>query len=92
MTQAAVYETTNAITRHYPVSGLKLDAAPSASVGAVIAAANRDVLGSFPPSQTAAVEEAYQAVLAILWEGSKKSAGIAVGKEVASAILARRVD
>jgi hypothetical protein len=78
-------------TRHYLVSGLKLDAAPSASVEAEIAAANRDVLRKLVPSQAAAVEEAYQAVLAILLEGSKKSAGMAVGKEAASAILARRV-
>ena len=39
--QTAVYEAANAITKRYPASGLKLEAAPGASVDAAVAAANR---------------------------------------------------
>src|SRR5258706_13191878 len=42
--QTAVYEAVNAITRRYPASGLKLEAAPGASVDAAVAAANRATL------------------------------------------------
>ena len=44
--QTAVYEAANAITKRYPASGLKLEAAPGASVDAAIAAANHATLGN----------------------------------------------
>jgi hypothetical protein len=88
--QTAVYEATNAITRRYPASDLKLEAAPGASVDAAIAAANRVTLAKLLPSQLAAVDSAYQAALATIAGGPAKTEGIAMGEKAAAAILALR--
>jgi hypothetical protein len=61
--QTAVYEAANAVTKRYPPSGLKLEAAPGASVDAAIAAANRVTLAKLLPAQQAAIDTAYQARL-----------------------------
>jgi hypothetical protein len=88
----AVYEATNAITRHYPASGLQLESAPGASVEAAVASANHDTLAKLVPSQQAAINSAYQAALAMIADGPAKTAGIAVGEKAAGAILALRAD
>jgi hypothetical protein len=88
----AVYEAVNAITRRYPVSRLKLEAAPDASVDAAVAAANYATLAKLAPSQQAAIDGAYRAALAMIADGPAKAAGIAVGEEAAAAILALRAD
>jgi hypothetical protein len=88
----AVYEAVNAITRRYPVSTLKLDAASGASVDAAIAAASRTALAKLLPSQQSAIEAAYQAALAKVADGAAKASGIAVGEQAATAILAMRAD
>jgi hypothetical protein len=90
--QTAVYEAANAITRRYPASGLKLDAAPGASVEAAVAAANRVALAKLLPGQQAAVETAYAAALAKIADGPAKAAGVAVGERAAAAILAARAE
>jgi len=90
--QTAVYEAANAITKRYPPSGLKLDAAPGASVDAAVAAASRATLVRLVPSQQAAVDTAYQAALAKIPDGPAKTAGIAVGDQAAAAVLAMRAD
>lgn len=90
--QTAVYEATNAITKRYPASGLKVEAAPGASVDAAVAAANRGTLLKLVPSQQAGIETAYQAGLAKIADGPAKTAGIAVGEQAAAAVLAQRAD
>src|SRR5215510_13337810 len=90
--QTAVYEAVNAITRRYPDNGLKLDAAPVASVEAAVAAANYATLVKLLPSQQAAVDNAYRAALSKIAGGPAKAAGIAVGEKAAAAILALRGD
>jgi len=90
--QTAVYEAVNAITRRYPDNGLKLDAAPVASVEAAVAAANYATLVKLLPSQQAAVDNAYRAALSKIAGGPVKAAGIAVGEKAAAAILALRGD
>jgi hypothetical protein len=90
--QTAVYEAANAITQRYPASGLKLEAAPGASVDAAIAAANRATLAKLVASQQAAIDAAYQAALARLADGPAKTEGVAVGEKAAAAILASRAD
>jgi hypothetical protein len=90
--QTAVYEAANAITKRYPASGLKLEAAPGASLDAAVAAANRATMVKLVPSQQAAIETAYQAALAKIADGPAKTAGIAVGEQAAAAILARGAD
>ena len=86
----AVFEAVNAITKRYSAGGLKLEAAPGASVDAAIAAANRTALSKLLPSQQAAIDAAYQAALAKIADGAAKTSGIAVGEQAAAAILAAR--
>src|SRR5262249_29269563 len=86
----AVYEAVNAITRRYPDSGLKLNAATGASIEAAVAAANRATLAKLAPSQQAAIDEAYRAALAVIADGPAKTEGIAIGEKAAAAILALR--
>ena len=88
----AVYEAVNAITMRYPARRLQLRAAPGASVEAAIAAANRTALVKLLPSQQAAIESLYQAALARIADAPAKAAGIAVGEQAASAIVAMRAD
>lgn len=91
MTQAAVYEATNAITRRYPVSSPQLKVAPGASVEAAIAAAARSVLLNLLPTQALTINETYMnAVLAIMQGQEAKAAGIAAGEAAADKILAIR--
>ena len=92
LVQTSVYEAANAISRRYPARGLKLDAAPGASVDAAVAAANRATLLKLAPSQQAAIETAYQAALAKIADGPAKAAGITVGEQAAASILALRTD
>jgi hypothetical protein len=90
MVQAAVYEATNAITQRYPISDLKLTAAPGASVEAAVAAVNHAILSRFLPSQQAVIEKAYEAALEVIAGGRSKTAGIAVGEKAAAEILTLR--
>jgi hypothetical protein len=90
--QTAVYEATNAITKRYPSSGLKLEVASGVSVEAAIAAANHATLMKLVPSQQAAIDIAYQAALTKIADGSAKTAGIAVGEKAAAAILGLHLD
>jgi hypothetical protein len=92
ITQTAVYEAVNAITKRYPASRLKLETAPGASLDAAVAAANRATLVKLVPSQQAAIETAYQAALAKVADGPAKAAGIALGEQAAASILALRAD
>lgn len=89
---AAVYEAVNAITQRYPVSDLKLDSAPNASVEAAIAAANRIALMQLVPNQKAEIDKVYQAAIAAVGNEEARKAGIAVGEQAAQQILTMRVN
>src|SRR5262245_37074146 len=86
--QTAVYDAVNAITKRYPSTRGPLQAAPGASVEAAVAAANRATLSALAPLQQATIDKAYQAALATLPDGPAKTAGIAVGEQAATAVLA----
>jgi len=86
--QTAVYDAVNAITKRYPLVHGPLQTAPGAAVEAAVAAANRVTLSALVPVQQAAIDQAYQAALATLPDGSAKTAGIAVGEQAATAVLA----
>jgi hypothetical protein len=86
--QTAVYEAVNAITQRYPPERVPLRAAPGASVAAAVAAATRTTLSQLVPSQQAAIDRAYQTALAALPEDPAKTAGIGVGEQAATALLA----
>lgn len=86
----AAYEAANAITRRYPDDGMKLEAAPDASVDAAIATASHVAMLKLLPAQQAAIDASYQAALAKIADGKAKSAGIDVGERAAQAVLAAR--
>jgi hypothetical protein len=91
MVQTAVYDAVNAITRRYPAAlNAKLQAAPSASVDAAVAAANRAVLLKLAPTQQAAIEAAYQSALAGVADAKARADGVAVAEQAASELFARR--
>ncbi len=90
--QAAVYEAVNAITQHYPISDLKLEPVPGASVEAAVSAANRVVLAQLIPDQTAVIDKAYQAAIVVIRDEAARKAGIAVGEQAAQGVLAMRAD
>jgi PAP2 superfamily len=86
--QVSVFEAVNAINGRYPAFRVNVTAAPGASVDAAVAAATRTALLKLMPAQQAAIEADYQAALKPLPDGPAKTAGIAVGEQAATAILA----
>jgi hypothetical protein len=92
LTQTAVYEAVNAITKRYPADRVALDAGPDASVPAAVAAANRAMLSRLLPSQQAAIDKAHGSALAAIADGPAQTAGIAAGEQAAAAVLAWRAD
>ncbi|MDO9470176.1 MAG: vanadium-dependent haloperoxidase [Nitrosomonas sp.] len=90
--QTSVYEAVNAITQRYPISDVKLQAAPGASIEAAVAAANRAVLTKLVPFQKTEIDSVYQAALTVIADEAAKMRGIAVGEEAAAAVFALRSD
>ena len=86
--QVSVFEAVNAITARYPVYRVQMTPAPGASVEAAVAAATRTALLKLLPAQQAAIDADYQAILGPLPDGPAKAAGIAVGEQAATAVLA----
>ena len=85
--QVSVFEATNAITARYPMSRVKVTAAPGASVDAAVTAATRTALLKLIPGQQAAIDADYQAALRSLPDGRAKSDGVAVGEQAADAVV-----
>jgi hypothetical protein len=90
--QVSVFDAVNAITGRYPPLRAKLTAAPGASVDAAVAAATRTALSKLVPAQQALIDARYQAALQPLADGAAKTAGIAVGEQAATAVLASCAD
>jgi hypothetical protein len=90
ITQTAVYEAVNRITRRFP--GAAEDQPPGASVETAIAAANRAALSALVPDQIPAIEAAYLKAVNAVADGDAKSAGIAIGERAATEILAKRAE
>ena len=90
--QVSVFEAVNAITSRYPPQRAKLAPAPGASVEAAVAAATRTALSKLMPAQQAAIDADYQALLASVPDGAAKTAGIALGEQAATAIVALCAD
>ena len=86
--QASVFEAVNAIARRYPPLRVSVTAAPGASVDAAVAAATRTALVALMPAQQTAIEADYQAALRLVPDGPAKTAGVAVGEQAATAMLA----
>ncbi len=90
--QVSVFESVNAITGRYPAFRAKMTPAPGASVEAAVASATRAALLKLLPAQQAAIEADYQALLSKVPDSPAKTAGIAVGEQAASAIVALCAD
>jgi hypothetical protein len=90
--QVSVFEAVNAVTGRYPPQRAKLSPAPGASVEAAVAAATRTALSKLMPAQQAAIDADYQALLASVPDGPAKAAGIALGEQAATAIVALCAD
>ena len=90
ITQTAVYEAVNRITRRFPGAGGGQP--PGASVEAAIAAANRAALTALVPDQIPAIEAVYLKAVDAVADGDAKSAGIAIGERAATEILAKRAE
>lgn len=87
---AAMFDAINSIEGRYTPYKFKVAAAPGSSAEAAGVAAAHAVLEKLFPQQKSVISPAYTASLAKIPEGSGKTAGIAVGEEVAAKILALR--
>jgi hypothetical protein len=92
MVHVAMADAINAVQGRYARVVATVPAVPSAAAEAAASAAARHILVQLYPSQKAKVEEAYAAALKPLPEGPTKSAGVALGEQVATAVLADRAD
>jgi hypothetical protein len=90
--QVSVFEAVNAVTGRYPPQRAKLTPAPRASVEAAVAAATRTALSKLMPAQQAVIDADYQALLASVPDGPAKAAGVALGEQAATAIVALCAD
>ena len=90
--QVSVFEAVNAVTGRYPPQRAKLTPAPGASVEAAVAAATRTALSKLVPAQQAAIDADYHALLASVPDSPAKTAGIALGDQAATAIVALCAD
>jgi len=90
ITQLAVFEAVNSITRDYAPYAGTIGAPVDASVDAAAAAAAYRVLKNyFPPGAT--LDTAYAASLAKIADGPAKTAGIATGEAAAAQMIALRL-
>jgi hypothetical protein len=90
--QVSVFEAVNAITGRYPSFRAKIAAAPGTSVEAATAAATRTALLKLMPAQHAAIDADYQALLGPIPDGPAKAAGVTVGEQAATTIVALCAD
>ena len=90
--QVSVFEAVNAVSGRYPPQRAKLAPAPGASVDAAVAAATRTALLKLAPALQAPIDADYQALLASVPDGPAKTAGVALGEQAATAIVAMCAD
>jgi PAP2 superfamily len=90
--QVSVFEAVNAVTGRYPPYRAKITPAPGASMEAAVAAATRTALSKLAPALQPVIDADYQAQLGSIPAGPAKTAGIAVGEQAATAIVAMCAD
>ena len=90
ITQVAVFEAVNAITRDYASYLEPIDAPDGASAEAAAVVAAHDVLLNYVPAAQGALDAARAASLAEIPDGQAKDDGIAVGQAAASELIALR--
>jgi hypothetical protein len=91
--QAAVYNATMAIQKTHALYHSSLSAPSEASVDAAVAAAARDVLVQYFPSQGAHIDDTYYyPALAEIANGDEKEYGVSTGQAAAAEMIALRAD
>ncbi len=90
ITQVAVFEAVNSITREYEPYKEALPAPAGASVEAAAIAAAHRVLANYLPAQAATLDVRREASLGAIPDGDAKADGIAVGEDAAAALIALR--
>lgn len=92
ITQLAVFEAVNAVTRRYePYLGTVV-APPGASVDAAVATAAHGVLRHYVPGSAVALDTALGISLAAIPDGPAKAGGIATGQAAAAAMIQARLN
>jgi hypothetical protein len=90
ITQLAVFEAVNAITRQYKPYLGTITAPSDASPDAAAVAAAYGVLSNYFPANLTTLNASYASSLATIPDGSAKTAGIATGQAAAAAMIAAR--
>ena len=90
ITQLAVFEAVNAITREYAPYLGTITAPDGASPEAAAAAAAHRVLRTYFSAQSAAIDAAYATSLGEIADGQAKIDGVATGEAAAAAMIALR--
>jgi hypothetical protein len=90
VTQAAVYDSVNALDRTHEFLLVDALAHPKASREAAVAAAAHRALVEFYPAQALVLNDKLTASLATIPDGKSEDDGVALGKSVAEQILALR--
>jgi hypothetical protein len=92
ITQLAVFEAVNAITREYKPYLGTITAPAGASAEAAAAAAAHAVLVNYFPLKAAALDAALATSLSAIPDGTAKDDGVAVGQAAAAAMIALRAN
>jgi hypothetical protein len=92
LTQAAVYDAVTAIEGGFEPYLIRPGVPPGSSPDAAAAAAAHDVLASYFPAQKPALDAAYATSLAGIPDGPAEDRGVLVGRQVATGIVAARID
>ncbi len=92
ITQLAVFEAVNAITRQYKPYLGTITAPRDASPEAAAVAAAYGVLSNYFPASLSTLNGAYASSLAAIPDGPAKTAGIATGQAAAAAMIAARAN
>jgi hypothetical protein len=92
LTQAAVYDAVTAIEGRFEPYRIRPGVPPHASSEAAAAAAAHGVLSAYFPAQKPALDAAYAASLSGIPDGPGEDRGVLVGRQVASGIVASRID
>ncbi|HEY7307656.1 MAG TPA: vanadium-dependent haloperoxidase [Bryobacteraceae bacterium] len=92
ITQLAVFEAVNAITRQYKPYLGTITAPHNASAEAAAVAAAYGVLSNYFPASLSTLNAAYAGSLAAIPDGPAKTAGIATGQAAAAAMIAARAN
>ncbi|MCE5280266.1 MAG: vanadium-dependent haloperoxidase [Planctomycetaceae bacterium] len=90
MVHVAIFDSVNSIDRLYYPYLVKLDAPPTASHEAAVAAAAYNVMSCLYPSQQSVLDSRYASALAAIPDGAGKMQGVTLGAAVASAVIADR--